>query len=345
MTGMNNLTALAFFLPAVGALPVGTHPDTAAVERESAAWTRHHLGRLYPDPAAVEAFLRARYGLWACLCYPHGARDRVRDIADLGQLLTVLDDAYSDPDAAGRDPAAARHTTEKVLAVLGSPERDAAESPLELALRDVWSRISTRMRPGPRERYLAATARYLAAWTREVEDRRTGRLPGLDAYLRARRDSVTGRACLIHAEYVLDLDLSAELADPLFTPVHEAVLDHLTLVNDLFSFRKEHYGAEGAGALHLLLAAGSAPLQQAVDQVCARITAAERAFTAGCDRLLTGRFAADPRVHAYLTELGHLCSGSLRFSRITERYHGPGHRWNGSVSGPVRLSRERTVFG
>ncbi|WP_394831555.1 terpene synthase family protein [Pendulispora rubella] len=288
-------------------------------------------------------FLACRYAMWTCLCFPLGDAQRVRDLCDASQYFFVIDDDFSDASRPkGREGEPAIFC--ELMAVLRG-ESVAKDREYIQVLREVWSRLRTRMPLAQQTRYIEAVRDFLRGFAVEVEARRSGTCFNYVDYMGLRRDSVSGKPYFILAEYAMDIDLSEEFAAyPELDALNRTALDQLILVNDLFSFRKEYFAGDSMNAISVLRRSGGLDLQGAVSVVCDTVNDLTRQFVHDRDRLLSSDLGRRPHVRAYATAIGQIMAGNLHWSFLTPRYHGAGYTWNHVTTGTVLLDRERTTF-
>src|SRR5262249_29285185 len=155
--------------------------------------------------------------------------------------------------------------------------------------------------------------------------RATGRIFDYDTYMRMRYNTIGMKAFFVLAEYGLGPDLSEEMAHKDMRDIHSIALEHISVVNDLFSFRKEYYAKEYINSICILCDQERLDLQGAVYKASGIIHAKESAFLDKRGEILSGKLGARPGVRAYLDELGYTLAGNLQWSYLTPRYHGAGH--------------------
>ena len=128
----------------------------------------------------------------------------------------------------------------------------------------------------------------------------------------------------------------------------DACFEHTILVNDLLSYRKEYVLDEPMNAVGVLCRTRGLGLQQAVDELCARLAAAEDAFFAEAGRLRRGH-GGRPGLELYLEAWGLMLSGNLAWSLSCPRYNGSGGGWlwegdAGTLPDVMVLHQDRTEF-
>lgn len=183
--------------------------------------------------------------------------------------------------------------------------------------------------------------RYLDGALAETSYRTSDQIPDPESLLEQRRETVAIRFFLVLVEAGIGIELSdAALAE--MEPATLGALEHISFVNDLFSFRREHYEGDHMNLITALRTHENLTLQDAVDRIYALAGEAEDALLRSGRQLL--RHSRDPAVDAYLDAVCHFAGGNQHWSYIAARYHGDGFQWNGVRTGTVTLLPDRTVF-
>ncbi|MBF9071398.1 terpene synthase family protein [Streptacidiphilus fuscans] len=326
---------LDLMLPHGRLLPSRTHPGADAVRQEHDAWFRQALSGLQL-PGSERLFGPCEGVSLMCRVLPDADAERLVGICVAASALFLLDDVAD-------DEAVERARADDYLAVLRDAAPSTSSAPLLLLARTL-----TRARQGVAPK---VWARFVSGFS-EVITAGAGKsgtataIDGYAAYLAVRRadSAIDLVGVAIEHGLGLDLDLTARQAAalPAWEEFHDACFRHTILVNDLLSFRKEHFGGEPMNAVTVLCEQEGLPLQQAVDAVCVRIAGAEEDFLASARAL---RELGTPELDAYLTAWELMLSGNLVWSLGCPRYHGADARpWPSGVPTRMELHRDRTVF-
>ncbi|HWE90620.1 MAG TPA: terpene synthase family protein [Pseudonocardiaceae bacterium] len=314
----------------LGEIACGTspsiNPDYPAIYQDNATWVRKFLP--FADAETMRAMLECRYPMWDSLIYARGIAEPVRHSARMSSLMFEVDDV-----AVLRQAFFADINADWM-----------ADHPYGPAFIDILGTMRRRMPSRVYQRWVRTWRDWFRDVLRENRLRSGLQQPELDTCLEIRQSSVGLRPYVVCAEYVLDLDLTDELAaDDELAAAGELTVRHIMLTNDLFSFRRENAMGEHFNALSALLRYHAPNIQTAVDMLGDMIRKVDQELADMCDRLR--RRYADPGVRAYLDTLGSMCAGNLYWSFETSRYHGSGHAWNGRRSGLITLGHNRTTFG
>lgn len=335
----------SFFLPEIMTkIPARSHPKTAEVELQSAAWVRQHLAFAFATEQQLERFLQTRCAYFACLIWPLTRDEWMLDLANLSQHLFAFDDAYGDRDGIGRDIQSAWKVFDDFFVVMaGEPPRSG--HPYALNFQEVWKRVALPMTAGQRARYRKASEDWLKDCAREIASREKGKVFDFDTYLAVRRGSVYSTPCFPIIEHGLGIELPEDFAtSPALAELHLLCTDCMILINDLFSFQKEALDGDFVNAVTILCMRHGLGLQQAVDRVCGILHDAEATFLEKCRDLLARSEGLRTVLGPYLTALGYYMSGLLYWARFTTRYHGADYVWNGLTTGVVTLGKNGTIM-
>ncbi|MET8544979.1 terpene synthase family protein, partial [Kitasatospora sp. NPDC004799] len=175
--------------------------------------------------------------------YPHARGAELDLLLDVLGWFTILDDRFDGPP--GRHPDEAHALVDPLVAVLdGAHDGSPSESRLLLSWRELWQRQSASMSPEWRARAAREWRSCLATFPAEADHRARGTVPALgldltDTMLLRRHGS-----CLYPFMNILErvhgADAPAALhAEPALHRLRANTADAATLINDLYSLRRE----------------------------------------------------------------------------------------------------------
>ncbi|ATL69225.1 terpene synthase [Nocardia terpenica] len=307
-------------------MPAKLNPDYPTIYEHNADWVRRFLP--FSDEQSISRILEARYPLSEALQFPKGLPGRIVHTSCVLSLMFQVEDLALLQRALFDDIAA-----DWVAGHRYGPAFASAFGTLQRFMPvDVY------------RRYRKEWQNWFSSAQEENVLRDRGEIPDLDTCLEIRRLSIGMRPGLVGAEYVHDIDLTRLLKrDPSLVRAGHTAIEHIMLVNDLFSFRKEYFQGEYINVMASLLFTHQYSLQNAVDFVCRRIRDADEALANLCDELRL-RYAWYPQVQTYLDTLGSICAGNLRWSLETTRYNGSGYGWSGLRNGRMTLHSDRTTI-
>ncbi|MEZ0088920.1 hypothetical protein [Streptacidiphilus sp. EB129] len=314
-----------------GRLPVpGDHPARTALRERHDAWFRERMSGLGLD-AERRLFEECEGVSLMCRVLPDADGERLLGICLAASVLFLLDDV-TDGDSAERTRA------DQYLAVLAGATVTDGSAHLRLLAQTL-----TRVREGVSD---PLWARFTAGFSEVVSTaaaKTAAPVPDYPGYLAVRRADAAFDLVGVAIEHGLALDL--RLDQRRLGALLDACFEHTILVNDLLSYRKEYAADEPMNALSVLRRTRGLDLQQAVDELCDRLAAAETAFLAESDRLLERHGAAEPGLPRYLDAWARMLSGNLAWSLACPRYHGGGGwDWRAGMPAVMVLRPDRTEF-
>jgi hypothetical protein len=324
-------------------LPLLAHPDHERIEEECARRARPYLVAYFGREDLADRYVRQRMPYWACVCYPHMLDDRCVTLPNIMIPAGICDDSFSRPGIQ-EDVTRSGELRRRWLAMLDGEPVD-PEFHAGRMLRDALAPAWPQMPPRLAARYRNTYRDILVSTVAETDARGVGEHPPFDEYMELRLTNLFGYWATCQTEYALGCDLTAELGtDPHLAAARDLAINHMTLVNDLYSFPKEYEAGESLNAMWILLRDEELTLQQAVDRLAELIGQTEEEFSRACAQARGGPAARNTAVPAYLRELGHLISGNLHYHSLTTRYHGDDAFSSGAQQpGTVTVKRLGTV--
>ncbi|MER7395335.1 terpene synthase family protein [Streptomyces sp. NPDC000151] len=254
----------------------------------------------------------------------------------------IVDDAFSRPGVQESVRAAARLRDRYLRVVDGEQAGD--DFPAGRMLGDAMALAIPQMTPAVARRYRDAYRDILHSAVQEAEERKDGSLPDFATYMQGRRTNLFGYWATIQTEFALGLDLGRKLDESEdLALVRDLTIDHMVLVNDLYSFPKEYDAREVMNAVWIFVVREGRALQQAIDRLAELIGEVEDAFVAARRRIAEGPLAGRADISRYVTELGHLISGNVYYHQRTTRYHGDEHGGQRVAATRVATVRRPTV--
>ncbi|MFC1419432.1 terpene synthase family protein [Streptacidiphilus cavernicola] len=320
--------ALTLVLPRGRLLAPGDHPDRESLRRRHDAWFRERMSGLGLD-AERRLFEECEGVSLMCRVLPGADGERLLGICLAASVLFLLDDV-TDGDSAETSHA------DRYLAVLGGASAEGGSAHLRLL-----GQTLARVREGVPDRLWARFTAGFAEVIATAAGKSAAPVHDYPGYLAVRRADAAFDLVGVAIEHGLGLDLA--VGQDALAGLLDACFEHTVLVNDLLSYRKEYAADEPMNAVGVLRRTAGLDLQQAVDQLCARLAAAEDAYFSERERLLgTGAEG----IGAYLDAWALMLSGNLAWSLACPRYHGPGGGWDWADGAPDRmvLYPDRTVF-
>ncbi|MER7789191.1 hypothetical protein [Streptomyces sp. NPDC097640] len=275
--------------------PAEISPFVDQVEDSTRAFVRRF--GLVPDEASRLHHERSLLGTLMSRAYPHAEPTELALVTDWISCMLVLDDQFDETDL-GLAPERLRLVCDAVLGWL-TPDGSVAKAPsaataaehsLLAVFRPAFADLWRRTRPYTSDTWRIRMAGHIAAFFEvcvwEAENRRAGRVPGLEEYIRMR-----GRALMPYLD-LIEVTTHAEVPPeiyrlPEFTELNQSLSDADLWTNDLFSCEKEDLLGDPHNLVLVHRHAHGTDLQTSADAVGAmiqgrfdRFTELSRAFPA-----------------------------------------------------------------
>lgn len=313
---------MSYCLPALPVtLPLLYHPDFERLKEDVSAWVRPFVMDVFNETEGYtprsDRYLGEGHLKWAGMVYPHCLPERALPIQGAMVWLTLLDDAFT----AANIQINRIDLLQRLLHVIDGTVTPI--SPLEkmtAAVQEImFQHPPASMKPRLRNQIKDV---LISAASETIEDVTTT-FDSIADYLQYRRTNIFGIYVLTLTEWALGLDLQQYVdGDHDLALARDLVIDHFSLVNDIYSFPKEIEAGETTNSVWILMKCQGLSLQAALDQLAQRAVDTESHFIIVRDRILAGPLNRNSHIEDYLRELAHAIPGNLRFHRQTSRYHG-----------------------
>jgi hypothetical protein len=309
--------------PVPVSLPLAYHPQFEQLEPEVLTWLRPFIrgffGESEDHAPKTENSLKERHTEWGAMVYPHCRPERFIAVEAAMHWLALLDDVFSTPKIQN-DMAARAALLQRLNDIIDGATQPVM--PVEQMVAAGWKLIAEH-RPVNVQRRLAERTKEVLGNVADESSETVTEFEDIDSYLAYRRTNLFGLCLLTLTEWALGFDLQeyVESGRDLQT-ARALVIDHWTLVNDIFSFPKEIESGEKVNGIWILMGRQGLSLQAALDRLAAIAVETEARFIAIRDKILAGPLGSHPHVPDYLREIGHSIPGNLRFHRQSSRYHG-----------------------
>ncbi|KOX26827.1 Geosmin synthase [Saccharothrix sp. NRRL B-16348] len=244
---------------------------------------------------------------------------------------TYGDDYY--PVAFGRTPdlAVAKAATDRLKQMMpleGAPPSPV--TPLERGLADVWQRTTAPMPHDNRQQLRQAVELMLDSWVWELKNQHENRVPDPIDYVEMRRHTFGSELTMSLARFGHGRLVPDELyRTRTIRNIENSAMDYATILNDLFSYRKE---IQFEGEVHNMVLVVRNFLDVDLDRAFGVATDLANArlkqfqHSVGVELpALFAEFRLEPEVRdalrAYVGELEDWLSGILNWHRQVVRYH------------------------
>lgn len=281
-------------------------------------WAKQY--RLVRKEEALHRFETSRFTWLAARAYPTAGRVELEAINDWLTWLFLFDDQF-DEGVIGGPAQHLEPLLESYVAFLARPVTAPGLSPAAAALVDLCQRTRSQMPDTWWARFAHHFSLYLRTYPWSVGNTARGTAPALVEYLERRRHSGGMYPAIDLIELVLHRELPRGLLEGSHLPLLSRITnDVVCWSNDIFSLEKENARGDVNNLVLVVEREERIPLQQAVDQVGAMVSAAVELFLR-VERTLPACPADLERdVQHYLRMLRGWMRGNLDWSIETGRY-------------------------
>ncbi|EPS43319.1 hypothetical protein H072_2687 [Dactylellina haptotyla CBS 200.50] len=319
--------------------PTGFNPHYEVLRQVQDA----ELYKLLGPGKRYEALLAADCAFHSASWWPNATFDSLRVVSALVAFLYIWDNEIDSPEFSNisSDLDAGEGFRERTIEHMRKylaeelPERGVRSEQVEMAIASfnpVGEAVGFRLSRLQRKLFLEENIRFVRATGDEQRMELGGRAPSIDDYMQIRMGTSGVAALSALTEYMMQVDLGDEIRnDPDIQSIYKENNSIISLVNDIFSLRKELAFPFYCNAVAVLYHEHRS-LQTAVDETYRLVAtsvlnlevAAERLFQKYPDR----RNDLEGFVYAAKT----MCTGNITWSRMTRRYKLGIDRFDGTTS-------------
>ncbi|KAG1725838.1 isoprenoid synthase domain-containing protein [Suillus lakei] len=294
--------------------PLRQNPHCDPVSRASEQWLLNGARLVEPESTA---FLQMDAGALTAACYPDADALHFRVCVDFLNFIFTIDDwmEFGIIDARG--------ARESCISALRDPINFHTEELAAKMCKSYFSRFKMTGGPGCTERFIQAMDLFFIALAQQVDDHAQGRTLDLKSYITLRRDTVCCKGVFALIEYAAQIDLPGEVVShPVFVAMEEAANDHLSWVNDIFSYNKEQSRHDTHNIVPVLMLEQGLDLQGAADYTGRLIADSVKRFEDNRGILPLWGEEIDKQVALYVEGLQNWMVGSLHWHYDCLRYAG-----------------------
>lgn len=298
-------------------LQSNTNPHEDVVRAETEKWV--YLYGIFTD-VAWDKFLESDVPRFASRTFFYADRQKLRDCSDFCLLMFALDDITDD-----EDKKKGTLTSQASIHAMQSNGPALSSSPAERMIKDYRARFFKATGPILQRRLLKGWEATFKAFPKELEVRESKEVLSIEEYTLIRRDSCALRMAFTHIEYALGIELpDGVYENPVFNELYLAALDMAWLLNDVYSYGKEHAKGQATwNYLTVVMHEKSGNLQTAADYSGVKFRELYDRFIDAKSRLPSWGKPLDSDVAAFLEGVGIWLAGTLRWCFEMPRYFGP----------------------
>jgi hypothetical protein len=294
----------SFYMPIA---ETGVSPWLGLAREQMWSWIESF--ELAPTDSARQHLERTAADLLAARFYPGAGPDLLPVLAQFCAFGFLVDDQF-DEGAHGRDPELCQQATRGMVGVLNG---GTGATPLELALADLWERLTFGRSVGWRRQFSNNIKGWLTSYLWATQDRDVGNLLGIEEFCAYRQLAIGMYMCLDLAEMVVEADFSADVRYcAAFLQIRRAVAEHVALLNDIFSACKESDRGFFNNFVLVSECVQQSRRQHAIDHANAMITAVVHNFLSAKNRLPDELGAVDPAIRKAALQYSNALTAVLR---------------------------------
>ncbi len=298
--------------------PSQLSPHLEHLRKQTLQWVQDF--RLVQQEAALQRYIAADLSRFSCRVYANASLDELLFIDCWVSWITLFDDWFDDSGLWAQS-AYMYQIHKHLLDLLQDPPLAVPQGPAAEALFDIWQRADGLASPAWKKRFAQHHADYFAACRWDSENRAHKRVPDVLGYIEHRRNSVANTISFDMFDLSEHIEIPAEIYESQsFQALLNTANDIVSWHNDLYSVRKELAHDDICSNLVFTLQyPQQCSLQEAVNQVCARLETETRRFQEMVQNFSTYS-AVHPEVCQYLFDLGRWIRGPLDWYQETLRY-------------------------
>jgi len=296
------------------------HPDLPIAAAHTERWIVAQ-GLLPLASPRLATFTSGRFSQLAARCYAHGTREELALASDWIAYLFFYDDLCDGSEFDATREAELHHLEERMLAALRHGDtsvgpRDGG-GPLVRASLDLHRRLVARLAPAWLDRLADDLRLYVEGVRWERSLRAAGEAPDLATY-RHLRPMISAVAACVDLAVAFAAPHAPDLGRaPMLQALARMANNHISWVNDVFSFAREHRHGNDSNLVLVLSREHDLGLDRARAAAIDMCNAELAAFTATARRVGT-----DAAIVPYVDALSRWIRGNLDWHGESGRYRG-----------------------
>ncbi|CAG8668443.1 15489_t:CDS:1 [Cetraspora pellucida] len=292
--------------------------EVLKTEKHCYEWAKS-LGLISKKTTNTE-FKGSKFGRLICYIFPTTTFKRRCLAIDFFNWLFFVDDLIDNNKDLKGKPEEIKIVLDKFKAILDDkPKSEDLQSPIAIALRDVWARIKIITTKAWQLKFCNSISLYFDACCVNAQNELTNNIPNsVDAYIKIRRNSGAVMTSFNLIEPLLGIQISYD--NPDLQNLMDYCNDHICFTNDLYSLQKELKEGEIDNIIIVLHRLHRYSLQEAiihtVDLANKRMTQIQEIS----NRLINFNLDIDQNVNKCVNALLNIIVGSLYWHKSSGRY-------------------------
>jgi 5-epi-alpha-selinene synthase len=298
--------------------PAQINPNLALCEKQTLEWGKTF--RLLKSEASLKFYHDMACPLYTCMCHPRADLEELLLISNWYLLCTLYDDHFDDGEI-GEKLDDMRLVHEHLLAVIQLNPSLPPQGPAAEAFVDTYQRARRLASPTWLQRWVLHHAEFFAGQRMEAESRTHKRIPTVQEGIANRRSTYATATLLDFIELAGHIEIPPEIyTSQSFQAPYQAAQNIIGWSNDILSIEKEAARGDVNNMVGILQHERGCSLQEAVNELCAMISAETRRFEHLVQDFPSSSAAIDRDIRTYMVDLGSWIRGNLDLHLITVRY-------------------------
>jgi hypothetical protein len=292
------------------------HASLEAVREHSGQW----LERTGLDSSPNGGWFAGIDTAWlAAVTYPRAELDLVLVAHDWIAWLIAFDDQVDDTEL-GRDLHRVREVTDALGCIVSGAAVADGSSPLQVALTDVWSRMSamaSRQWAGEFRRHFSE---YLSSYLWETGNRRDTRIPDVTEYLEKRLDTGAVQTCFDLSLLSCRTSTAAPTRGDGLRKAEHCASQVISLTNDIASFEKERAQGDFHNLPSILMKHERLSETEAINRAALQVRDYVAAFEKAAAEAAPGVAPEEAWISSYLDAMRSWIVGNFHWSVASRRF-------------------------
>lgn len=284
--------------------------------------------------------MQSQFPFLAATAYATADKGRCVSVAKFIAWLFAFDDINDDlVDGVGSNFCAAEELFQGLEDALQAKPSASGERRVVAVALDWWREMCAAMPATQKARFLRVFRDSLEAWKAQISCRQAQTIPDVQTYILRRRKASALFTAFLLLEYSMGIELDEEaLGSDLLSQLHDAVIDHVSWVNDLLSLKSEYSRGEYDNIPSVVCFNDqSNDFQISVQKVSRMIAQRDNDYMRLLNQIKISQLMEKPGLDCYLDGLANWMSGNLYWSYVTARYHGVDAEPTPAVARPLSV--------
>ncbi|CAG8568053.1 19384_t:CDS:1 [Cetraspora pellucida] len=295
-----------------------SNEDVLKTEKHCYEWAKSF--GLISKKTTNKVFKGSKFGRLICYIFPTASFKRRCTAIDFFNWLFFVDDLIDNNKDLKRKPKEIKIVLDKFKAILDDkPKSKDLQSPIAIALRDVWARIKKITTKAWQLKFCNTISLYFDACCVNAQNEHTNNIPNsVEAYIKIRRNSGAVMTSFNLIEPLLGIQISND--NPDLQNLMDYCNDHICFTNDLYSLQKELKEGEVDNIVVVLHHLHQYSLQEAITYTVDLANERMIQIQNISNRLINFSSEIDQNISKCVNALLNIIVGSFYWHKISGRY-------------------------